>query len=208
MQIEKSFGIGCFHFGIRKKAPFKYKDSDYIRELQISLSKIPNLDNLKLHYDNSLEDDVGGEPIDENLPNLKDDVGYYPQIPHLDLEFDLYIPLRVQAELCHTEEKLIHTFTERFKVRIFQSYYFPVSVVETLSPTKPNSPSKGIQIVREFLNRELAVDKSPYIRFECIGPSPFHLDCYILPKKRDTDEFWLLETVELIESGYDKVFFY
>jgi hypothetical protein len=29
-----AFGVGCFHFGVKKLPPFKFKGSEYIKELK------------------------------------------------------------------------------------------------------------------------------------------------------------------------------
>ena len=206
MQIEKSFGIGSYHFGIRKKPPFEFKGSHYLAELKTSLSKISNFDNLKIDFDKDFEKEI--EQIVKPLPNLEDEGGYFPYPSRLQIEFDLYIPFRIQAELTDIEEKFLRTFSEKFKIKIFYTYHFPVALIETIDPSKENDPSTAVQIVREFIRRELTSEKSPFIRFECIGPSPFHLDCYIKPKQPEDESSWLIEPVESIERGYDEVIFY
>lgn len=107
-----------------------------------------------------------------------------------------------------TEEKFLNTHSEKFLVRVIHTYYFPIAIIETLNPVKQNDPSKGVQIVREFLKRELSSEKSPYIKFEFIGPSPFHLDCFISPHENEDDSFWLINTEEIIERGYDTLIFF
>jgi hypothetical protein len=51
MSKQKSFGIGCFHFGVKKTPPFEFKGSDYLIELNKALSKISCLTNLKIDTD-------------------------------------------------------------------------------------------------------------------------------------------------------------
>ena len=97
---------------------------------------------------------------------------------------------------------------KKFRIRISQSYHFPFAIIETLNPSKDNDPSNAVRIVREFLEKELTKEKSSFIRFECIGPSPFHLDCFIKPKEPEEDTYWLIEPEESIERGYDKITFY
>lgn len=207
MSLEKNFGIGSYHFGIRKQPPFEFKGSLYIGELKNVLSKIPNLDNLNIQFDKEFENEV--EQITQALPNSEDEGGYFPYPSHLDIKFDLYIPFRIQAELGNTDEKFLQTFSEKFRIHIFQSYHFPVAIIETLNPSKDNDPSKAVQIVREFIRQEITPNSSPFIRFECIGPSPFHLDCYIKPKEPDEkNNYWLIEPEQSIERGYDKIVFY
>jgi hypothetical protein len=207
MTIEKNFGIGSYHFGVRKNPPFEFKGSDYLSELKRSLSQISNLDNLTIESDKEFENVV--QKITDPLPNSEDEGGFFPDAFQLEISFELYIPFRIQAELGNTEEKFLRTFSEKFKIHLFQSYYFPVAIIETLNPSKENDPSKAVQIVREFIRKELTPVKSPFIRFECIGPSPFHLDCYIKPEKpQEVNANWLINPIESIERGYDKIIFY
>jgi hypothetical protein len=206
MSKQKSFGIGCFHFGVKKTPPFDFKGSDYLTELNKELSKIASLTNLKIETDEDFKKiEFRKTEITENLEN---DEGYFPQYLILDFEFNLYIPFRIQAEIKNTEEKYLSTFTENFKVKIIQFYYLPVAIVETINPTEKNDPSSAVQIVREFIRRELTDTKSNYIRFECLGPSPFHCDFFIEPKKPDEDEDWLFSSEEELMKGYDNLIIY
>lgn len=206
MSKQKSFGIGCFHFGVKKNPPFYFTGSDYVLELNQALSKISSLTNLKIDTDDEFK--KFGLSITEATENLGNDEGYFPYSLVFDLDFELYIPFRIQAEITGTEEKYLSTFTENFKVKIRQSYYLPVAIIETTNPTEKNDPSSAVQIVREFIRRELTDTKSDYIRFECLGPSPFHCDFFIEPKKPDENEDWLFCPEEELKKGYDNLIIY
>lgn len=206
MNKHKSFGIGCFHFGVKKTPPFVFKGSDYIYELNKELSKIPSLTNLKIDTDEDFK--KFSLNVTETTENIEIDEGYFPQTFILEIEFNLYVPYRIQAEITKIEEKYLSTFTESFKVKIIQSYYLPVVIVETINPTKKNDSSSAVQIVREFIRRELPEADSNYIRFECLGPSPFHCDFFIESKKPDESESWLFSSEEELKKGYDSLTIY
>ncbi len=206
MSKQKSFGIGCFHFGVNKTPPFDFKGSEYLIELNNALSKISSLTNLKIDTDEDFKKLAFS--ITETTENLENDEGYFPHSLILDVEFNLYIPYRIQAEITKTEEKYLSTFTENFKVKIIQSYYLPVAIIETINPTEKNDPSDAVRIVREFIRRELTNTKSDYIRFECLGPSPFHCDFFIKPTKPDIDEDWLFSPETELKKGYDNLIIY
>lgn len=206
MSKHKSFGIGCFHFGVKKTPPFVFKGSDYLTELNKALSKISSLTNLKIYTDDDFKNFELS--ITELIENLENDKGYFPCSLILDVEFNLYIPYRVQAEITETEEKYLSTFTENFKVKIIQSYYLPVAIIETINPTEKNYPSSAVQIVREFIRRELTETKSDYIRFECLGPSPFHCDFFVDPQKPEEGEYWLFRPKEELRKGYGNLTIY
>ena len=48
MPDELSFGIGCFHFGLKKTPPFKYTGEAYILELRTALESVASIDNIDL----------------------------------------------------------------------------------------------------------------------------------------------------------------
>ena len=206
MSKEKAFGIGCFHFGVKKSPPYEFKGSDYLSELNKALSKISSLTNLKIDADDDFKNLK--ENITENTENIENNEGYFPHALILDIEFELYIPYRIQAEITGTKEKFLSTFTENFNVKIVQSYHLPVAIVETKNPIKKNDPSRAVQIVREFIRHELTENKSDYLRYECLGPSPFHLNCYLEPLKPEHSGEWLFSSEEELSKGYDNLTIY
>src|SRR5690606_27458565 len=107
MSKQKSLGIGCFHFGVKKAPPFDFKGSDYLIELNKALSKISSLTNLKIDTDEDFKKNEFS--ITEVTENLQNDEGYFPYSLILDVEFNLYIPFRIQAEIKGTEEKYLST---------------------------------------------------------------------------------------------------
>lgn len=206
MNREKSLGIGCFHFGVKKLPPFTFTGSEYLTELGEVLSKITSLTNLKINADDDFK--KYSTDITELTENLEDDDWYFPYPMILNIEFDLYIPFRIQAEITEVDEKRLSTFTENFNVKIIQSYYLPVAIIETKNPSKKNDPSNAVRIVREFIRGELSKIKSEYIRFECLGPSPFHFDCFLQPEKPDeVEDEWVFDLEEKAQKGYDSLTF-
>ena len=204
MSKEKSFGIGCFHFGIKKLPPFQFKGSEYIEELKKYLSKIPNLNNLKIETDNEFKSYC--EEIVDVLPNLENDRDYFPCPEFFDLEFELYIPFRIQEEIINTKKKFLDTHSENFKITILHTFHSPVAIVEIKNPTKTPDPSIAVRLVREFIKKETN-EKSEYIRFEFIGPSPFHIDCYLNSQKQNINKNWLFNQKEILSSmEYNKIF--
>jgi len=203
-----AFGIGCFHFGVKKRAPFKFRSSDYLKELRIALQSISNVDVVNIYCDDEFENI--SIDIEESLPNIGEGVGCFPKPLFMTIEFELHIPYRIQAEILQINEELLRTYTEKFKVSIRYTYHCPVTLVELISPSNEGEPSFAVIVVREFIKQELEKQKSDYIQFECLGPSPFHVDCYI--KKSDKDDNkktkWDIEAERVAEKGYDDIIFY
>ena len=199
MSKEKAFGIGCFHFGIKKTHPFRFKGFEYLDELKKTLSKIPNLNNLTIKTDDGFES--WEENITEALPSLENDINYFPSAVFFNLEFDLYIPFRIQEEIIEEKKKFLDTYSEKFKITILHGFHAPVTIVEIKNPTKTPDPSTAVRLVREFLKKEMD-GISEFIRFEYIGPSPFHVDFYLKPQKQDNKDNWLFNSHEIIDIGY------
>lgn len=206
MSKEKSFAIGCFNFGVKKKIPFEFKGSDYLKELDKNLHKIANLTNLSIESDNEFVDYK--ETVTKKTINIENDRGFFPNALILNIEFNLHIPFKTQAKLKGSKKKYLRTFTENFNVRILSDYYAPVAIIECLKPQQKCDPSNAVQIVREYLENELNEINSDYIRFETLGPSPFHLDCFLKPRKPHQSNEWFFQTEENILKGYDELIIY
>ncbi|WP_288984692.1 hypothetical protein [uncultured Flavobacterium sp.] len=87
-------------------------------------------------------------------------------------------------------------------------YYSPIAIVQCIKPKQKCDPTSAVQIVREYITREFEEIKSEYIRFEYLGPSPYHLDCFLKPRKPSEPNEWLYQTEEIIQKGYDELIIY
>jgi len=207
MVTELSFGIGCFHFGVKRIPPFKFKGSEYIKELNKALESIPNIDKIDISW----EEDFKNVSIDvENeLPNIHDNLDFFPRPVFFNIEFEIYLPFRVQEKLSGKFFFLGETFTERFKILIYYRYNLPVAFIEPIKPKKRSVPSSAVAIARKFLENEFEKSKTDYIRFEFLGPSPLHADCYIQPQEiqDDSDEGMKCQYTHIQKRGYDKIIF-
>ena len=105
-------------------------------------------------------------------------------------------------------EKFLDTYTENFQVNIIHSYYMPVSIIECIDPNEDPDPATSVQIVREFIKKAFKTENSEYIRFEFLGPSPFHLHCHLEPNsnfEEDEEEDWHFTTEERLKKGYNEI---
>lgn len=208
MEPRFCFGIGCYHFGIGKSLPYDFSVSDYLEKLEETLRSISNIDNISINAD-----DIFSQPscrIEDEPLTIDDGPGYFPHLNDLRIEFDIYIPFRVQNELVPWEHYLPSTYAEKFHITLLDSYHFPVTFVECLDAPEDCSPSEAVIIVRKFLEREIEKNNSDFIRFESLGPSPFHVDCYVEPastsdiKSRQEE----ISSKRVPMLGYDKLTFY
>lgn len=216
MNNEISFGIGCFHFGVKEQPPFKFEASEYTKQLVAALESISNINNIDIDYDDIFEN--YSTNITEELCNINKGYGFFPAPQFMRIEFDVYIPFRIQEQLIfqygtkQRGQKLqpLETFTEKFKVFINYTYYFPVTFVEPIDPSAQSTPSNAVEIVRNFLKHEFESSKINYIQFGCLGPSPFHADCYIYQEDAGSNskESALFRVNRCAMQGYDIIKFY
>ena len=177
--MEKAyFGVGCFHFGIKKKAPLIFKIDEWNFELEKFLKSIPTVSEISITKP-ELEEDVEFAE-GESIPKL-DKLDCFPQSDYssMRVEFKIYIPFRIQEEILQND--IVATATENFKVVIVYPFYLPVAFVFPLNTTEEPDPSQSVQLVRVILEKEN--EKSNYIEFEYVGPSPYHADFHIYAKE-------------------------
>lgn len=203
-----SFGIGCFHFGLKKQYPFKFKGSEYLRELRETLELISNVNNIKIHCSDDFKD--FSTPITQELPNIQNGIGVFPNPIFMTIDFEVYIPFRIQSQLLQRKVSFLETFTEKFKISIKYTYHLPVTFVEPLDPSEEATHSDVVRVVREFLKHKFKNAKSDHIQFEFLGPSPFHADFYIYPEESDgkSEVDWKLKSEISPRRGYDRMIFY
>jgi len=200
------FSIGCFNLGIKKAAPFKITGKDYIGEVKRTLESIANIDKVHIEADIYFEEII--VDAEKDLPTVSEAFGFFPPPGSmLGIEFEIYIPERLQKEL--SPMGFFHLGSERFKVYLHDSYFFPVSFIEVISPSGDTcDPSDAVVLVREFLKKQFEKTDSELLRFEFLGPSPFHADFYLqasTSREDGTDKFDSegFRAARISSMGYD-----
>jgi len=204
---ELSFGVGCFHFGVKKAAPFKFLGSEYLEKLKTALASIPSINNI----------DIGGEGISKwafdvakNIPSIRDSTNYFPARLFITISFEVFIPFRIQEEILRKESR---TLTERFHVKCDYGHSSPIAIISLLNPSGKPRPGDGVIVVRKFLEKEINKPSQDYINFEILGPSPFHANFYLEPAEGNVgegEEEWRYRVDDRRKiRGYDEIrFFY
>jgi hypothetical protein len=121
-----------------------------------------------------------------------------------EIEFNVHLPVRIQKEFISSFES---TGTEDFLVTIKSAYYCPVTFIAPIG-SESESPSHSVIVLREYLRREFSSRPDSQVTFEVLGPSPFHLDCFIksAPSQAPIPESgWTCQVTRL--GGYDKAVF-
>lgn len=196
------FGIACFHFGIAKEPPFRYSDEQYIAELRKALESIPNIEQISITE--IVKDQTTPQDISEKIPDIHEADGFFPNWGFGKVEFSIHIPERIQRQIL----PFLDVCTERFKISINYSYHMPVTFVVPVNPTGECCPADAVIVIREFLELQFINIKSEYIRFEYLGPSPFHADCYLKPGEcigSDGSSPGFISRDVTTEIGYDEL---
>jgi hypothetical protein len=172
------FGVGCFHFGFFPEAGSSRTGKDYVAKLRDALEAITNINSVEIDAaDDFLDIDLGRDFEGEAL---KSSQSFFPcEQCQIEIKFTIVIPKRVQDALfqdCGIPHSLD---SERFSVHISYGFYFPFTVVLVNDPAADCEPSDGVILIREFLEREFKKLHPEAIRFECLGPSPFHADFFL-----------------------------
>ncbi|MEF3351802.1 hypothetical protein PV403_01305 [Paenibacillus sp. GYB006] len=197
MDSKIAFGVGCFHFGL--KTGTNTTMGKYFNELQKMLESISSISEIDIEFyeeDYDLTEDIFISPNNRGISNGG---ALEPYIEDLKISFDIFIPKRIQEDLGETQSLFK---TERFRVLINYTYYFPVAIIQLLDPLDNDVfPSSAVILVREFLRKELSKTKS-FIDFQVLGPSPFHADFFI---EKD-DQIERPFSISIVEAkGYDQV---
>jgi hypothetical protein len=206
------FGVGCYHFGLKKAIAPRMNGGDYIRELRKVLESIPNANNIKISASEDFETELVIE-ADEPISSMGDGVDFFPpSSSDLEFSFELYIPERIQKNLFPISPR-ISLPTENFLVQIRDAIHFSVTFIELLNPTEECNPSDAVVVVREFLERHFSEIKSELIEFESLGPSPFHSNFYLFDNKTRKSksgalEYYGFDVVHIPNKGYDTINFY
>ena len=200
---EIAFGIGCFHFGVTRRPPFKLTIHDYVQEVRAALEHISTVNDVRIE---SMDDDQEMTMGDGELPRLSQGDGIFPVPDNLEIQCDVYLPFRVQAEL--TDDYIPNeTCSERFRIYIRYTFYGPVAFVRVLEPSHRPHPSSAVRVVREFLARELG-DARQAVVFESLGPSPFHVDCYLNASQQEANgQRPVLDATVSHQKDYDEIHF-
>ncbi|GAA0134747.1 hypothetical protein YSY43_15870 [Paenibacillus sp. YSY-4.3] len=204
------FGVGSFHFYSVFEGDKTKIYNEYVDEVRRILNTCSNINNIIISDNQAFK---GNNPTDRlytsesaesdthsNSYNRRN--GVYPSPVFFRIEFDLFIPHRVQKDLLRKSPR---TETEYFKVYMIYDNYFPVTIVELKEPKDTCLPSDGVRVVREFLTKELD-KKSEILNFKYMGPSPFHVEFMMFYKFQEEEDF-LIRLLKKEERGYDRYSF-
>lgn len=202
----KSFGIGCFHFGISDESNKEiFSVKEYISEVKNVLEKISSISDINISYD----EDLKNHEFTIELANSRLQNGDFchPYIESYNLEFKIYIPFRIQAKLIGIKKNYLDTNTENFKVYFRHNWYGPLSFVECLNPTLETKPSSAVRIIREYISTEIKKIDT-FLIYDFIGPSPFHANFYLTidenKDKEETNNYFKIEHFKT--HGYDELY--
>src|SRR5260370_11373015 len=181
-RTEAAFGATCFVLTPRAKPPFSLKGSDYLEQVAATLSLAQGISNVDVNAAAYFESETF--QIDFPLTRLEDGPTVFPPTDaDLWITFWVHIVDRVQKELLGKARPLaeIGSLPEDFFVIVTTGFNSPVAFVEPLDPPIGYDPSSAVMVVREYLKRELEDHPKAPLRFEYLGPSPWHAEFRLKP---------------------------
>lgn len=90
------FGVGCFYFVPTERAPETGQSARYVELIRAALEAIPNANNIVIEGEE--DPDPLLLPLKGSWPSLDEPVfSAYPS--YLNIDFDLYIPARIQEQI-------------------------------------------------------------------------------------------------------------
>lgn len=197
------FGIGCFNYGLNLEPPFKIK---YVEELEKALQALPNIENLNILI--SSKADALEVEIDEELPTIDQGEFSFMPVDISRIHLEIHLPQRVQEDILAPLDIRPETYTTTFVVDTIYSYHCPVSFVELVGCSAKPKPSNAVIILREFFKNNINGNQDNPILFECLGPSPFHVNCSIEEARIvDDSEVFDYECKKTMRRGYDEMSF-
>ncbi len=185
------FGIGCFVFGF--KTPVETSLAEYKDKLKEALERISNISavDITISSDYPIVWDERVEPINDS--------GIGMNLSDINITFSLHIPFRVQKELF---DRPLNCGVEDFVVEIEYGFHGPFTTIVPVGCGADSKPSDAVICVREFLRKNFSDD---LLRFENLGPSPFHANFVLSPGNDDAQENLVADVRK--KKGYDEIRF-
>ena len=180
----KGIGIGCFHFGVAREMFPEFTAKRYAEEVEKAINQIANVSDLKV---SSPDEYTYNYRFDRsNMPKFEQGDDWFPVLGYLNIVFNVFIPTKLQEQYLG-ESFRSKPVPENFLVTIHNDRW-PIAYVSLLCEDFDEyPPSKAVLIVRKYLEEEIGKQKGR-IRFEKLGPSPFHANIYVDYYRSETNK--------------------
>ena len=187
---NRSFGVGCFHFASQRIAE-ELTQEVYVADLKTFFLSDKLISNLEIIADEAII--IADNTPDALTADISESEDIYPFVQKLLIRFDIHVPRRVQEDYVHPWRERFSQ--EDFTVEIDYSHSPPVTFVWS---RENDNPSAIVSVLWKHFGGSSSSNEP--IKFQMIGPSPFHADFQV--HRTQSKEL----TAELIKKrGYDDV---
>jgi hypothetical protein len=192
VEADFAFGFGCFHFGGRPDR-LSITWGQHFTNVETALRDIGAYD-ITLSYDDEQEVELMYFGATSTGP-LEEGGGIVP--PGAFTEISFRLPIH-EAFVSARQRRRLGSM--EYQVHMRYGYHQPVAMVVSPRARDPE-PSTGVRLTREFLTDRLGASET--IRFEFLGPSPFHAECYLIPQGPADSEDVSITAKRTRARGYD-----
>jgi len=185
--------FGSFHFSWLPGDGRTYSGAEYLGALSTAVKQTPGISDVSLERDKRFEAKQISPPDQTRV--LRDGELPFPYAGFTHLTFVIDISESVRDRFSPRGESTNSDIGTRLFVVVAQGWATAQAMVVPLdAPEDFDGPSLGVAIAREFLYDAFPQDGAKNaIYFQCIGPSPAHVDISLQPGKPENTlvhPFW------------------
>ena len=171
--VEAQLGFGSLHFQATAAAPDLFTGAEYLGWIESALRRLPAATVIEIAaLDSAYLDSLWPAP---GASDGYSDTGIpYPPLQFCRIKFALRIPREIQADVVDEDVVPGGAGSEDFIVSIQDGWQMPTAIVWPIDASQPGDGSSAVQMVREYLRREIGPAQTSPIGFDCLGPSPAH----------------------------------
>jgi hypothetical protein len=176
----EAIGIGCIWFAVNPATydEENFSPSEHMDEIKRALESVDNVSNVDFTGETNT---LSGYYLFDD--DEEEDETFFPIYSRVLLEFDIFVPHRLQEK--YGNNRWTTPNVETFHVKLLYDR-MPVACIHysvrgTEADAREFSPANAVVFIRRYLEEKLL--NHPKVKFESLGPSPFHADIFLEPAR-------------------------